>query len=251
MMKTLIPSLKTTRAKRDYVFRRRPLRSQSRILSVAVEANASATARPTPCEWHPAPRQKGFTLIELLVSLVILALLSIAGYRGLDAVIQTREHIAAETRKWQYLTFFFARLDHDIAQAVNRTVRDAGGLSHPEWMGHPVVVGDDDAELTFTRAGITDQGLALLPPQRIAYRLEQGRIVLLRWKVLDQAERMGPVRYTLLEGVSDFKWRYLDTHQNWLTLWPPADSTAGLPRAAEVTLKMSDGDTLTRVFALQ
>jgi len=199
----------------------------------------------------PHSRRNGFTLIELLVSLVILALLSVAGYRGLDAVIQTRERVAAETHKWQHLTFFFARLDHDIAQAVQRSVRDSGGLSRPEWMGHPVVVGEDDAELTFTRAGITDQGLALLPPQRIAYRLEQGNIVLLRWNALDQAERMRPVRYTLLEGVREFKWRYLDTHQNWLTLWPPADTTAGLPRAAEVTLVLSDGGKLTRVFALQ
>lgn len=206
---------------------------------------------PKSCIRYPASSQKGFTLIELLVSLVILALLSVAGYRGLDAVIQTREHIAAETRKWQHLTFFFARLDQDIAQAVHRSVRDSGGLSRPEWIGHPVVVGEDDAELTFTRAGITDQGLALLPPQRIAYRLEQGNIVLLRWRALDQAERMRPIRYTLLQGVREFNWRYLDTRQNWLTQWPPADSTTGLPRAAEVTLILTDGGKLTRIFALQ
>lgn len=193
----------------------------------------------------------GFTLIELLVSLVILALLSIAGYRSLNAVLQTRERVAAETHKWQHLTFFFSRLEQDIAQAVHRSVRDSGGLSRPEWMGHPVVVGEDDAELTFTRAGITNQGLALRPPQRIAYRLEQGNIVLLRWTALDQAERMRPIRYTLLEGVSEFKWRYLDTHQNWLTLWPPADSTAGLPQAAEVSLTLTSGDKITRIFALQ
>ncbi len=206
---------------------------------------------PKSCIRHPASCQKGFTLIELLVSLVILALLSIAGYRGLDAVIQTRERVAAETHKWQHLTFFFARLDQDIAQAVHRSIRDSGGLTRPEWIGHAVVVGEDDAELTFTRAGITDQGLAQLPPQRIAYRLEQGNIVLLRWTALDQAERMRPVRYTLLEGVREFKWRYLDIHQNWLTQWPPSGSNSGLPQAAEVTLILSNGDTFTRVFALQ
>lgn len=196
-------------------------------------------------------QHKGFTLIELLVSLVILALLSIAGYRGLDAVIQTRERVAAETRKWQHLTFFFAQLDQDIAQAMHRSVRDSGGLNRPEWMGHPVVVGEDDAELTFTRAGITDQGLAMRSPQRIAYRLEQGKIVLLRWAALDQAERIRPARYTLLEGVREFNWRYLDTDRNWLTQWPPANSTRGLPQAAEVTLVLSNGDKFTRIFALQ
>jgi general secretion pathway protein J len=239
--------------------------------------------------------QRGFTLIELLVSLVILALLSIAGYRSLDAVLQTRERVAAETRKWQHLTFFFSRLEMDIAQAVHRSVRDSGGLSQPEWIGHAVVVGEDDAELTFTRAGISDQGLAMQSPQRIAYRLEQGNIVLLRWQALDMAERMRPVRYTLLEGVSEFTWHYLDSLGNWQTQWPiavgpaviPAGATAaatttaatatpaatatatpaataaaatattaaigpaGLPQAAEVSLTLSNGDKITRIFALQ
>jgi len=196
-------------------------------------------------------QQCGFTLIELLVSLVILALLSVAGYRSLDAVIQTRERVAAETRKWQHLTFFFTRLEQDIAQAVLRRVRDTDGQSQPEWTGHAVVVGEDDAELIFTRAGITDQGFALLPPQRIAYRLEQGKIVMLRQPSPDQAERIRPLRYPLLEGVREFKLRYLDTLGNWQTQWPPSNSTGGLPQATEVSLTLSSGDKVTRIFALQ
>lgn len=195
--------------------------------------------------------ESGFTLIELLVSLVILALLSVAGYRSLDAVLQTRERVAAETHKWQHLTFFFARLEQDIAQAVHRSVRDSGGLARPEWAGHAVVVGEDDAELTFTRAGITDQGLSMRTPQRIAYRLEQGNIVLLRWPELDQPERAKPVRYPLLEGVREFKWRYLDTSGNWQTQWPPTNATGGLPQAAELSLTLISGDKFTRIFALQ
>jgi len=54
-----------------------------------------------------ANRQRGFTLIELLVALVILSLIATAGYRGLNAVLQTRERVAEETRKWQHLAFFF------------------------------------------------------------------------------------------------------------------------------------------------
>lgn len=195
--------------------------------------------------------QSGFTLIELLVSLVILALLSVAGYRSLDAVIQTRERVTAETRKWQRLTFFFARLEQDIAQAVHRSVRDSTGLVQPEWAGHAVVVGEDDAELIFTRAGITDQGAAMRSPQRIGYRLERGNIILLRWTALDQPERAKPVRHLLLEGVREFKWRYLDSNGNWLTQWPQAANMSGLPQAAEVSLTLTSGDKLTRIFAPQ
>lgn len=195
--------------------------------------------------------QTGFTLIELLVSIVILALLSVAGYRGLDAVLQSRERVAAETKKWQHLSFFFSRLDQDIAQAVRRRARDTGGLSLPEWSGHTVVVGEDDAELSFTRAGDSDQGLNHLAPQRIAYRLERGNIVRLCWPVLDLAERSRPLRYPLLEGVKEFTWRYLDSSGQWRNQWPPSSATGGLPEAAEVTLTGLSGDKVSRIFALQ
>lgn len=195
--------------------------------------------------------QKGFTLIELLVSLAILALLSIAGYRSLDAVLQTRERVSAETHKWQHLESFFARLEQDIAQAVHRSVRDSSGQLQAEWIGHTAVAGENDAELSFTRAGITDQGFAMQSPQRIAYRLEKSSIVMLHWQALDQPEKAKPIRYPLLEGVREIKWRYLDTNKNWQTQWPVTGNNSGLPRAAEITLTMVSGDKLTRIFALQ
>ena len=194
---------------------------------------------------------RGFTLIELLVALVILTLLAIAGYRGLDAVLQTRERIALETRKWQHLAFFFSRLEQDVAQAVHRPVRDAGGLPLPEWVGHAVVVDENDGALTFTRAGIADQGESMLAPQRIGYRLQQNTIVLLRWPFLDQAPRTVPIHYPLLEGVRDFQLRHLDINGTWLNQWPPAGLSGSLPLALEVQVTLVEGEKVTRVFALQ
>jgi len=204
---------------------------------------------------RPTQKQRGFTLIELLVALVILTLLSVAGYRGLDAVLQARERVSAETRKWQHLAFFFARMSQDVAQAVQRPVRDEDGTKdRAAWVGNAVVVGEDDAELIFTRAGIPDQGAALLAPQRIGYRLEQGAIVMLRWPGLDQAPRLKPVRYTVLEGVREFKLRYLDKDRIWQQQWPypsaPTPLTI-LPFAVEVTLTLAGGEVITRLFALQ
>jgi general secretion pathway protein J len=195
---------------------------------------------------------RGFTLVELLVALMILVLLSVAGYRGLDAVLQTREHIVKETRKWQNLALFFSRLENDVAQATHRTAQDQGGLMQPAWIGRPVVVADDEAELTFTRAGIADQGLAMLAPQRLGYRLQQGTIVLLRWPFLDQAPLTKPLRYPLLEGVREFHLRHMDAKGNWLEQWPPGgQQTDILPAALEVAITLASGEKITRVFALQ
>lgn len=203
---------------------------------------------------QPGKKQRGFTLIELLVALVILTLLSVAGYRGLDAVLQTRERVATETRKWQHLSFFFARMNQDIAQAVKRSIRDEDGNPRAAWVGNAVTLGENDAELIFTRAGIPDQGAALQAPQRIGYRLEHGSIVMLRWPELDQAPRVKPVRYPVLEGVRDFKLRYLDRDGIWQQQWPPptaATDLTGLPVAAEVKLTLVGGEIITRIFALQ
>lgn len=194
---------------------------------------------------------RGFTLIELLAALAILALLSIAGYRGLDAVLQTREHVAQETRKWQHLTFFFSRLEQDMAQAIHRPVQDRGGLTQPEWIGRTVVVADDEAELVFTRAGIPGESEKMLAPQRIGYRLQEGSITLLRWPYPDQAPRTEPIRYPLLEGVREFRLRHLDSYGNWLDQWPPGGQPGALPMALEVAVTLASGEKIIRVFALQ
>jgi len=205
------------------------------------------------CELHVNMdrRARGFTLIELLVALVILALLSVAGYRGLDAVLQTREHLAQETRKWQHLAFFFSRLEQDVAQAIHRPVQDQNGLTQPEWIGRAVVVADDEAQLAFTRAGTPGESEKMLAPQRIGYRLQQGTIIMLRWPYPDQAPRSEPVRYPLLEEVSEFHLRYLDLNGNWLEQWPPGGQIGTLPMGLEVALKLVSGEQITRVFALQ
>ena len=197
-------------------------------------------------------QQRGFTLIELLVALVILTILAVAGYRGLDTVLQTRERVAVETRKWQHLAFFFSRLNQDLAQAVRRPVRDAdGAIVRAAWIGNAVTVGEDDAELIFTRAGIPNEGTALQAPQRLGYRLEHGKILMLRWAALDQAPGARPVRYPVLEGVREFTLRYLDTSRIWQQQWQFPTDLYKLPLAVEVTLTLEGGEVITRLFVLQ
>jgi len=196
-------------------------------------------------------RSRGFTLIELLVALVILVLLSVAGYSGLNAVLQTREHLAQETRKWQHLALFFSQLELDVAQAIHRPVQGPNGILQPAWIGLPVVASDDEANLTFTRAGIPDQGPARLAPQRVGYRFQQDSIILLRWPFPDQAPLTKPLRYTLLEGVRDFHLRHLDVNGNWLDYWPVTAQPANLPMALEVSITLASGEKITRMFALQ
>ena len=193
----------------------------------------------------------GFTLIELLVALFVFALLAVTAYRGLNAVTQTRAHLDQQTRKWQALERFFARLDGETAQVLQRPVRTANGAEAPAWAGTPSATGSlEDVQLAFTRNGGFDADGAPLPPQRIGYRLRQDKLELLRWTALDSAPYNAPAVDTVLEGVSEFNLRYLTSRLTWETQWPPLIADAALPRGVEVGLVLKSGEKLTRFFSL-
>lgn len=197
-------------------------------------------------------QSQGFTLIELLVALFVFAILAVTAYRGLNTVTQTRAHLDQETRKWQALERFFARLDGETAQVLQRPVRTANGTEAPAWVGSPSASGNvEDVQLAFTRNGGFDTEGAPLPPQRIGYRLRQGKLELLRWTALDSAPYNAPSVDAVLEGVREFNVRHLNKHLAWETQWPPKVADAVLPKGVEIELVLSSGEKLTRFFSLQ
>lgn len=194
----------------------------------------------------------GFTLIELLVALFVFAILSVTAYRGLNAVTETRAHLDRETRKWQSLERFFARLDGETAQVLPRPVRTASGAEVPAWIGTLSTTGSvEDAQLAFTRHGGFDAAGMPLPPQRIGYRLRDDKLEMLRWTGLDSAPFSVPSVDVVLEGVSEFKLRYLNSRLVWEPQWPSKTGESTPPKALEVELLLQSGERLTRVFSLQ
>jgi general secretion pathway protein J len=163
---------------------------------------------------------KGFTLIELLVALFVFAILAITAYRGLNAVTQTRAHIDQETRKWQALERFFARLDGETAQVLERPVRTANGAGFVAGTSS-ATENLEDVQLAFTRNGGFDANGSPLPPQRIGYRLRNEKLELLRWTALDSAPYNVPTVDTVLDNVSEFNVRHLTSRMQWEKQWPP------------------------------
>lgn len=196
-------------------------------------------------------KASGFTLIELLVALFVFAILAVTAYRGLNAVTETRIHLDHETRKWQALERFFARLDGETAQVLPRPVRTANGIEVPAWIGSPSATESvEDVQLAFTRHGGFDASGMPLPPQRIGYRLRDDKLEMLRWNVLDSAPYGVPTVDVVLEGVSEFKLRYLTIRLTWEQQWPPKTGDNYSPKAIEVKLVLMSGEKLTRIFSL-
>ena len=200
--------------------------------------------------WCSFPSSHGFTLVELLVALAIFSVMSVAAYRGLNSVLEAREHLIEDNRKWRELAVFFAQMKENVANAVNRPVRDSGNLLAPAFIGKPVMVGEDDAQLIFTRMGLPGQQGNLGDLQRFAYRLRERNIELLVWPVLDQAPYTRPAVNQALSRVSSFVVRYLDRKGMWQTKWPVAGQGDALPRAIEVKVDLQSGEKVTRMFAL-
>lgn len=194
----------------------------------------------------PPPRRAGFTLIELLTALLILSLLGLMSYRGLSAVLDTREHVKAESEKWRRVDAFFLRFARDVRLAAPRPVRIASGTA-AAWLGRPAA--GTGPLLEFSRFA-SNEGVDTA--RRIAYRLNEKReIELWLWPGLDVAPAVLPVRYAVLEDVKEFELQYLDFKAAWVTTWPLVPVDSQIPLAVRLRVLLGSGEELVRLFALK
>ena len=202
-----------------------------------------------PLRSGPASRSTpGFTLIEALVALVVFVLLSGMAYRSLSVVLDSRRHIDRENHKWRDVALFLACLEHNVATAVPRPVRDAEG---PTMAGTSPLARAHEGQLVLTRtAFVTDPGTAE-PPRRLGYRLRGNSVELLAWTVLDQGSRTEPTVVAVLRDVKDIQVRFLDRRGQWHVQWPPASATApqkAVPAGVEIALTLVSGERVVRLM---
>ncbi len=189
---------------------------------------------------------RGFTLLEVLVAVTIFALLGMAAYSGLDAVLKARARLDDENRQWRSVALFWVRLERDLSAFIERPVRLRGSAPQAAFLGEPNVISEYAAQLELTRLGAADAGRS--PPERVAYRLRESKVEWLRWPALDSDPRATPDVAVLLERVASLEFSYRDKDGIWHLRWPPV---AGLsqPSAVKVVLKLESGEALTRWYA--
>ena len=77
----------------------------------------------------------------VLLSTLVFGLMSIMAYRGLTTMLQSRDHLAQESRKWRDAALLFARIEQDLAMLAPRPGRDVNEKvrraprSRPQSMG--------------------------------------------------------------------------------------------------------------------
>lgn len=196
--------------------------------------------------------QLAFTLIEILVAVAVLAILAVAAYGGLDALIGARQYSRREDHQFKRLELAIVTVDRDLQQSASRPIRQRSGALAPAMRGG----GNEVPFLAFTRAGWPNP---LQRPRsslvRVNYRLEQGRLIRLSYPVLDRSVSLAPRRQVLLTGVEKVKLRFLRSNGQWVDLWPPldAESSAYLsrePRAVQLTVVTKRWGRIRRIVEL-
>ncbi|MCW9089055.1 MAG: type II secretion system minor pseudopilin GspJ [Gammaproteobacteria bacterium] len=196
-------------------------------------------------------RQRGFTLLEMLVAVAVFAAVSAVAYGGLSSMLQTRQQVGQHAQRLQSLQQTMAIMHRDLTQALVRPVRDPFGDVEPALYQQEGVY-----LLVLTRAGrLNLQGLRRSELQRIAYALEDGRLIRYVWPVLDSPQGSEPYSHVLLEAVREAELRFVDSQREWQLNWPPLDSLreeaeVALPLAVEITLELEQWGGFRRLIPL-
>ena len=193
---------------------------------------------------------RAFTLVELLVALAIFAVLAGFAYRGLQAMLDSREALQKETRKWRDVALFVGRIERDLSAVLATKPTQAAFQRRPAPLTSVVETVTPSDGIALTRSGNTLQENALAAPQRIAYRLRDGAVERLTWTSVDYAPREEPAAARVLASVSALGFRYLLESGEWRSAWAVSPGEKPLPAAVEVTLRLASGETIVRLVDL-
>ncbi len=197
----------------------------------------------------------GFTLIEVIIAMSIFAIISIMAYSGLHSVMNSKERTESSLERLQALQLTMLTLTSDFQQLASRNGHDAlrGRLL-------PLTTQNSDYISAFTRSGWRNPAKqARSTLQRVAYLMDDDKLVRRYWTHIDRADDDQFVERVLINNIESLEIRYLDEKNKWQTDWPSASSLASvdangapvgdknLPIAVEIILKMHDWGEIKRL----
>lgn len=191
---------------------------------------------------------QGMTLLELLIAVAVFAVLAALAYGGLNVVMETSRIASDEAERLADVQRVMSRLAADIEQMADRPVRDAYGDSLAALEAeYDKAAG---SRIEFTRHGRHNPaGLARSSLQRVAYQLNDKQLIRESWVVLDRAQDSQFYEAEMLDDVTRFEVRFVDSTGEARESWQQDElSTESLPVVVEVTLELADWGEIKRLY---
>ena len=210
------------------------------------------------------PMEAGFTLVEVLIAMAITAFVSVLSYQTLSTALVGIESARVESERLHEINRAFTVLSRDIRQLANRPIRDEFGQVASAVSGGELA----PVPLRLTRSGWHNStGAPRSTLQRVAYRLEEDRLLRLSYPVLDRTTAIEPTETVLIEGVELFELRFLPSinavdvdrnqvidrrfwQENWVADVGFTDKLIDPPAAIEVRVTLRDWGELERLYVM-
>lgn len=199
-------------------------------------------------------KQQGFTLLELLIASIIFAIMALMAYGGLDNVIKNSQASQQALERLQQVQQSVSVLNRDLLQIIPRDIRDEYGNKQ----AYLTAGNNADNLIEFTRGGrVNPANLLRSSLLRVAYQLDDEKLVRLQWPQLDRAQGVEARQTVLIDKVEDFSLRFLDQNNEWQQQWPPLNTGSGAAAAGavqllaiEVVLQLEDWGEIRRLYAM-
>ncbi len=189
---------------------------------------------------------RGFTLLEVLVAMSIFAVIGLSANKMLRTMIDTHEITTAKNRDMASMVRVFNMMERDFSQIVPRRVRDEYGESMA-----PLMVGTGQYFVELTRTGWNNPAQVKRSAlQRVAYEIEDEKLIRHFWLVLDRAQDSEPISQELLDEVEGLRVNLLNEEGKGTDSWPDLDAENALPLAVEILLETKSMGEIRRVFTL-
>ncbi len=194
---------------------------------------------------------RAFTLIEVLVALAVFGVLSMLAYSTLGSTLSNADYLSDRMNRLQSIQTTMRYLSTDLMQTAPRPVRSELGDGYLPAL-YSSLSGDFAIELTHS-GWSNPAGLRRGTFQRVAYRIEDGKLLRYHWSVLDRTYANQPVVTELLDDIDGLYFRFYEASGESTEVWPPRVQGGGTsmrsrPRAVEIILSLSDQGEITRLL---
>jgi general secretion pathway protein J len=191
-------------------------------------------------------KNRGFTLLEVLVAMSIFAIIGLGANKMLRTIIDTHEITTTRNAELTAIVRAFNVMERDFSQIVSRPIRDEYGESM-----EPLMVGTGQYFVELTRTGWNNPAQVKRSVlQRVAYEVEDEKLIRRFWLVLDRAQDSESISQELLDEIKGFRVNLFNEEGKGADSWPESDAKAALPLAVEVLLETESMGEIRRVFSL-